>query len=55
MAAGSNCLLFIVASILLLAIEEGKQGFRLYDMSREFVKLKRMREIVSRSSKYTAL
>lgn len=36
MAASSCCLLFIVAVILSLAIEEGKQGIRLYKI-REFL------------------
>jgi hypothetical protein len=47
MAASSFCLLFIVTVILLLAIEEGKQGIRLYDKIREFVKHKRMYGIVT--------
>jgi hypothetical protein len=47
MAANSCCVLLIVTLILLLAIEEGKQGIRLYDKIREFVKHKRICGIVT--------
>jgi hypothetical protein len=46
MATNSYYFLFIVA-LMLLTIEEGKQGIRFYDMSCECAKLKRMRGIVT--------
>lgn len=40
-------MLFTVGSILLLAIEEGKQWITFFDMSPEFVKHKRMSVILT--------